>query len=117
MRTTLSKSILILVAGAVPSIGRKDAIIPRPPNAGFCVPQIYLFTSHRQADNCQLHLPFIGQVHLFRSQSTMVLSKSLSAYALYMRLLYIGAALMCNLIAALSGIGEFDLKIGFMTYF
>jgi hypothetical protein len=46
-----------------------------------------------------------------------MLSKSLSAYALDMRLLYIGTAVMCNLLAALSGIGKFDFKIGFMTKF
>ena len=47
----------------------------------------------------------------------MVLANSLSAYALVMRQLYIGAAVMWNIIAALSGIGEFDKKIGFVTNF
>ena len=47
----------------------------------------------------------------------MVLSEFFSAYALDMRMLYIGAAVMWNIIAALSGIGEFDLNIGFVTKF
>ena len=45
----------------------------------------------------------------------MVLSKSLSAYALDMRLLYNGAMNIEITDAALSGSGRFDLKIGFVT--
>ena len=45
----------------------------------------------------------------------MVLSKSHSAYALDMRLLYNGAMVIEINGAALSGIGRFDLKIGIVT--
>jgi hypothetical protein len=45
----------------------------------------------------------------------MVLSKSHSAYALDMRLLYNGAMDIEILGTALSVIGKFDLKIGIVT--
>ena len=45
----------------------------------------------------------------------MVLSNSLSAYALDMRLLYNGTMDIERIDAALSDIGKFDLKIGIVT--
>ena len=114
----LLKSIMIFDAVAVTSIGSTIAIIPRPPNADSCVSQLYLLASALSkpiAVNCICRL--LVKRSCPHSPIVMVLSKSLSAYALDMRLLYNGAMDIERIDTALSGIGKSDLKIGFMTKF